>query len=278
MTGRFERIQRGPLHLIRRDCEALQALFAARYLTNRMICRLLYRPTTFSWCKQRLRYLYDAGYVRKRRVQVNEPDIYYLGLRGRRYIASLGEYARPQVDRIAGVSGREAETPALMMGHDLTLSQLYVSAVLECRQRGWALEWENARMLELRRFGIQPDAYLRVTGERIDKRAFIEFTAVMPTREEMRGKLNGYAALEEAMNGVTILWFTTSKSKLEQLYQQVAAWEYADYVLLGLIEEEGEYLTQAMWRWGGSGQPVRFVTPGERTLYEGGDASSGGTA
>ena len=278
MTGRFERIPRGPLHLIRRDCEALQALFAARYLTNRMICRLLYRPTTFSWCKQRLRYLFDAGYVRKRRVQVNEPDIYYLGLGGRRYIASLGEYARPEVDRIAGVSGVGAETPALMMGHDLTVSQLYVDAVLQCRQQGWALEWENARMLELRRFGVQPDAYLRVTGERIDKRAFIEFTAVMPTREEMRGKLNGYAALEEAMNGVTILWFTTSKSKLEQLYQQVAEWEYADYVLLGLIEEEGEYLTQAMWKWGGSGQPVRFVTLGERTLYEGGDASRGGTA
>ena len=278
MTGRFERIQRGPLHLIRRDCEALQALFAARYLTNRMICRLLYRPTTFSWCKQRLRYLFDAGYVCKRRVQVNEPDIYYLGLRGRRYIASLGEYARPEVDRIAGVSGAGAETPALMMGHDLALSQLYVNAALECRQRGWSLEWENTRMIELRRLGVQPDAYLRVTGERVDKRAFIEFTAVMPTREEMRGKLNGYAALEEAMNGVTILWFTTSKGKLEQLYQQVAEWEYADYVLLGLIEEEGEYLTQAMWKWGGSGKLVRFVTPGERILYEGGDVSRGGTA
>jgi hypothetical protein len=77
---------------------------------------------------------------------------------------------------------------------------------------------------------------------------------------------------------VTILWFTTSKGKLEQLYQQVAEWEYADYVLLGLIQEEGEYLTQAMWKWGGSGQLVQFVTPGERILYEGGDALRGGTA
>ena len=132
-------------------------------------------------------------------------------------------------------------------------------------------------MLELRGLGVQPDAYLRVTGERVDKRAFIEFTGVMPTREEMRGKLDGYAALEEAMDGVTILWFTTSKGKLEQLYQQVVEWEYADYVLLGLIEEEGEYLTQAMWKWSGSGKLVQFVTPGERILYEGGDASRGGT-
>jgi hypothetical protein len=265
MTRRFERTQRGPLHLSSRDCEALQALFTARYLTNRMICQLLYRTTTFSRCKQRLRYLYDAGYVRKRRVQINEPDIYYLGLKGRRYITSLGTYAREAVDRIAGVSGEKAGIPALMMGHDLALAQLYVDAVLECRWRGWALHWGNARMLELRELGVQPDAYLRIPE--MNQQAFIEFTSVIPGHAEMKRKLEGYRQLLESLGGVPILWFTLAKG-LGQLSKRIDEWAYHDWVLLGAIEARNEFLTRKMWRWSKRKELVQFVPPRETILYE----------
>ena len=60
MTKRFERRKRA-VNLTERDRLTIEALFRARYLTNRMVCRLFYTPSTFSWCKQRMRRLFDAG-------------------------------------------------------------------------------------------------------------------------------------------------------------------------------------------------------------------------
>ncbi|MBC7255924.1 MAG: replication-relaxation family protein [Chloroflexi bacterium] len=258
MTYRFQRVERKYVQITDRDLAIVEAVFRARYLTNRQIARLFFSEGAFSSCKKRIRYLFDKGYLKKRPAFPNEPDIYYLGLKGKRYIASLGEYTKEAIDRIAGVSGGEAEEPFLMMRHELSLSQLYVNATLECRRHGWQLYWENSRMLELRRLGVQPDAFLRV-GERA---AFLEFTAALPTREEMARKMAGYERLLEEVEGrAVVLWLTTSGAKMGQLWQGISKSLYPDYFLLGLIEEAGEFLTRPIWRWCRAEGKVAFLTP-----------------
>jgi hypothetical protein len=262
MTKRFERSKRQGIRLTARDLQIVEAVFEARYLTNRMITRLLFSPTTFSTCKQRLRYLYDLGYLAKRQAQVNEPDVYYLGLQGRRYIVSRGEYSKDDVEAIAGVSGGEASAPILMMEHELTLSRLYVDARLECAQYGWKLRWRNARMLELLKLGIQPDGWLEVSGAQSSQQAYIEFTAVMPTKPEMASKLARYEAHWQAQDTPTpVLWLTTSRSKLDLLRQGIGHSTYRDCFLRGSIEEAGSFLTQRMWLWSESEQMVQWIQP-----------------
>jgi len=267
MARRFKRTERRGIHFTKRDGAIVEAVFYARYLTNRQVARLFFEDKVSSSCKYRIRCLYDRKYLSKRDVYPNEPDIYYLGVRGRHYIAkALDGYSQEEVNKMAGVGG-EGEAPVLMMKHDLTMSGLYANAVMQCREHGWVLEWQNARVLELKRLGVQPDAHFRVTGEGLDKRAFIEFTSVLPTHTEMRQKLEGYRALLESLAGVPILWFTTSKSKLEQLARWINEWIYHDWILLGLIEDDSEFLTRKMWRWSEKDELVQFIRPCETILY-----------
>lgn len=261
MSHRFQRTPRKYVQITERDLAIVEAVFYARYLTNRQIAQLFFSPGAFSSCKKRVRYLFDKGYLKKRPAFPNEPDIYYLGLKGKRHIASLGRYAKEEVDRIAGVSGGDAEGHFLMMRHELTLSQLYVNAVLECRRHGWTLRWENSRMLELRKLGVQPDAFLQVG----DRAAFLEFTSALPTREEMARKVAGYERLLEAIEGqAVVLWFAANEARMEQLWQGLRQGLYPDYFLLGLIEEAEGFLTRPMWRWCRAEGKVSFIAAGER--------------
>jgi len=246
-----------------RDGLIVQAVFVARYLTTDQVGHLFFGGQVSSSCKKRLRYLFDRGYLRKRLVHPNEPDVYFLGLQGRHYIAKVSDgYSKEEIDKLAGVPG-DGEAPSLMLSHDLAVSSLYVRAALECRERGWTLEWRNSRELELRRLGVQPDAYLAVNGGDFEKRAFLEFTSVLPTQAEMKGKLDGYQSLIEKLGGVPVLWFTTSRSKLEHLSRQVSRFIYHDWILLGLIDDSSGFLTRKMWWWSESSEPVRFTTPDE---------------
>ena len=250
MTKRFERRQRSGIRLTERDLKTVEAVFEARYMTNQLIARLLYKPTTFSSCKQRLRYLFDLGYLRKRKAQVNQPDVYYLGLIGKRYIVSLGQYTREEVDRIAGVGGEGAVAPSLMLRHELTLSKLYVNARMECRHHGWDMDWQNTRILERERLGIEPDARIVVINGRKSKQAFIEFTAAMPSAKELANKVEGYEAYwERTQKPVPVLWLTTSRSKINRLREGVLKSVYKDYFLLGLIEDTTRFLSDRIWWW-----------------------------
>ncbi|MHB1355031.1 MAG: replication-relaxation family protein [Anaerolineae bacterium] len=262
MTKRFVRTSRTGIRLTERDLQIVVAVFESRYLTNQMITRLLFKPTTFSTCKQRLRYLFDLGYLAKRQAQVNEPDVYYLGLQGRRYITSLGEYSKDDIDRIAGVSGSVASAPLLMMDHELTISRLYVITRMECVQYGWTLRWHNARMLELAKLGIEPDAWLEVSGDRQTKQAYLEFTSVMPTKPELAAKVAHYEAHWEATDTpIPVLWLTTSRSKQNVLRQGILNSAYKDYFLLGLIDEAGSFLTKKMWWWSESEEMIQWIKP-----------------
>ncbi len=220
-------------------------------MTLAQIRDLLFSPTTFSYCKQRCRLLYDLGYLRKRVVQQNDPDIYYLGLQGRKQIASQRAWSRADVDRIAGVSGGSARIPMLMMRHELTVSRLYVNACLESRRNGWEMSWKNARMLEGEELGIEPDAWLNLSRSGHCREAFIEFTAAMPSAAELKGKLERYQAHWERTHAASaVLWFTISRRKANALLEGIRRSPYRDCFLVGLIEDASAFLTAPIWRWG----------------------------
>ena len=273
MAGRFERMERTRVRLTKRDLQIVQAVFEARYLTNDMVCQLFFKPTTYSSCKQRMRILFDLGYVKKRSVHVNEPDVYFLGLKGRRYIASIDdEYGKAEVGRIAGVSGDKAGAPILMMNHDLTLSQLYVYATLECRQHGLEMEWKNTRMLELVKLGIEPDALLQVSHGDSRRAAFIEFTSVLPDRGEMKRRLVGFDAYLQSrrcqsdfgVDDIAVLWFTTSPTKADRIKTSLRDSSYPDYFLVGVIDDAERFVTDPIWHWSESEPPIRWVSPPTR--------------
>jgi hypothetical protein len=271
MNKRFQRrSQRSDVRITERDLEIVRAVFEARYLTTQLIARLLFTPTTFSSCKQRTRILFDLGYLGKRRVYPNQPDIYYVGFTGRRYLAKgYGEYDQAQVDQIAGVRGSESDSPHLMMRHELTLSRLYVNARLECDEYGFSMQWKNTRMLELMSLGVQPDAFLAISAREKAQAAFIEFTAAMPTRTELRGKLDAYSQYLESrkcqsdlgVESVAILWFTTSRSKVNRLREEIDRTAYPDYFLVGLIEDGGRFITKPVWCWSEAERRIRWVKP-----------------
>ena len=271
MSKRFRRdTKRSNVQITERDLEIVKAVFEARYMTTPLLARLLFTPTTYSSCKQRLRILFDLGYLGKRRVYPNQPDIYYVGFTGRRYLArGYGEYGQAQIDKIAGVRGSESDAPQLMMRHELALARLYVNSRLECDTYGFSMQWKNTRMLELMSLGFQPDAFLVVCHQGNVQAAFIEFTAAMPTRTELRGKLDAYSQYLESrkcegdlgVDSVTILWFTTSRSKVNRLREEISRTTYKDYFLVGLIEDGGSFITRPNWWWSEAERRIRWVKP-----------------
>lgn len=199
-------------------------------------------------------------YLRKRNAYMNEPDIYFLGLRGRRYIASLGQYSREQVDRIAGVSGGSSKAPFLMMNHDLMLSTLYVNARLECERYGWEMGWKNTRMMEMERMGIEPDAWIEVVNGDRSREAFIEFTAVVPTKRDLSARLEGYEEYwERTGKPVPVLWLTTTSSKLGRLCDAIMQATYSDFFLVGLIQDAEQFVTKRIWWWSEKNDKIRWI-------------------
>lgn len=279
-ADRFERVKRKGIRVTERDFKTIEAVFEARYLTNKMIAQLFYSPTAFSWCKQRIRYLFDLGYIKKRKAYINEPDIYFLGLRGKRYIASRGGYTKDQVDRIAGVSGGNAEAPVLMMNHDLTLSQLYVNARIEARTYGWVIRWKNTRMLQLEKLGFEPDAWIEVGSAKGTKEAFVEYTSVVPTSAEMRRKVTLYETYwERTGKPIPVLWFGATEGKAKKIRESLLKVRYRDYFLVGLIGEAGQFLTAPIWKWSERNEPIRWIEAEQAVfstpLEKGGEKGSG---
>ncbi len=261
MTERFTRTKRKGLKLTPRDRQTIEAVFEARYLTNDHIGRLFYAPTTQAYCRKRCRYLFDRGYLFKRQVHMDEPDIYYLGTRGRHYIEKVRGLEREYVRKVAGVSGTGSD-PSLYMEHDLTLSKLYVDARLECARWGWEYAWKNTRMLAEEIKGFEPDAWVEVARGGHAKQAFIEFTGRRPLAHELTQRLDAYARYWEAQGkGVPVLWFTTSRSQVNWLFDRISRHRYADYFLVALIENKSNFLTAPIWRWVKSQEPICFLKP-----------------
>jgi hypothetical protein len=258
----------------------VEDVYWARYMTNEQIARLHFslsrqgKPT--SQCKRRTRYLFDRGYLKKRKTGINEPDVYYLGLKGRRYVAQKRGLSQEQVDKVAGVSGGSAEAPFLMMRHDLTLSTLYVNARLDCQRWALIMRWWNERMLQLMNLGFQPDAFVCVEHKGIHRGAFLEFTSVVPPKTELTKKIEAYEQYLESsrwghdleVDSIGIMWLTTTRSKAQRIWEQVMKSDFRDCFLVGLIEDAGSFLTESMWRWSEEEEKTCFVPPPQEVIYQ----------
>lgn len=231
MTHRFIRIERKYKHFTKRDGLILEVVFYSRYMTNTMVQKLLFTPTTFSWCKTRLRILFDKGFLKKRDTFQNEPDVYFLGLQGRRYISKTLHLPQKYVDKVSGTPGT-GKLPSMFLEHDLTLSSIYTS--LRLSADGLNFTWKNDRMLELDKLPVRPDGYLELSNGTKSKEAFVEFTSVMPDTADMEKKLEGYSKL---LKDQAVLWFTTSRAKVNKIRDYVRKSNISPNILVALIED-----------------------------------------
>lgn len=235
-------------HVTKRDRRIVEAVFYARYMTRKQIARLFFPSEICSNCGNRMVILYRKGLLDRRVLLRDQPVVNYLGLQGRRYIAETLGLDQKYVDDIAGVDGKT------MTVHDLGVTDVYVSLARQCEKHNWTLEYQNARMLELKKWPVQPDGVFRIAE--VKREAFIEYTDALPTAMEMRGKLKGYAQLFGDAP-TPILWFTNSRTNIHWLVKHVRGWAYEDYCLVGLLEED--FLTEAVWKWVNGEELVRFI-------------------
>ena len=259
MRGRYQRqSDRKGFWLTKRDMQIVEAVFEARYITTHQIAELLFQGVSYSQCRYRVRGLFDLGHLKKRTTYRTEPDILYLGLRGKRHIQKSRGLQKGYVEKVSGV-GRKETISVREMSHDLTLADLYIAARRNCGEREWQLTWRNTRMLELAKLGVEPDAWLQVREGDKSRAAYLEFTDVMPPAKEMNHKLSGYEGLFDREGATRVLWVTTSKAKGVQLRDRVAANYYASYFYVSLIESKEGLLTEPIWRVGGKRQPAAFI-------------------
>jgi hypothetical protein len=229
---------------VENDEAIIRAVYEARYLSADLIIDLLFRETLAKWAYGRLRDLYDLKFLDKRVTFANLPDVYFLGLQGRRYFKKLG---CENVDETAGDSGGTPLDTLLWMRHDLTVSKLYVWARLEAARRGWEMEWKNARVLEVEKLGVQPDGWIRVGKPGQMFEGYIEFTNQLTSRAEIEKKIRQYQGRGN------VLWFTTTEAKLRAIQPHLTG-HYA----LALVEEAKEWLTAPIWHW--QGQKRSWIT------------------
>jgi hypothetical protein len=236
MTARFKRDERRKVKVTDTTMEILVAVHEARYMTKDLLYRLIWdsKESKHSYCKTKLRGMYENKHLDKRHTPANSPDVYYTGLQGRRLLAKAFGFEIDWLRRINGIPG-DTETPNLQVRHDLTLSRLYVDARLECTSRGWEMEWKNGRILEVERLGVQPDGWIRVSRGEKAFAAYIEFTNQITTKEEVRRKVEAYGIQ-------AVLWFTTSQAKAKTIRECGA---------LAVAEIESNWLTRPVWWVGG---------------------------
>lgn len=275
---RFQRRRQKYYRPTRRDLEIVQAVWEARYLTNNEINDLFFSGGgVSSSCKSRIRKLYDAGYLAKRKAHLNEPDIYCLGLKGKRFISDKLRLEKEYVNQVAGVSGSRSQAPMLMMGHELALSQLYSSARRQAKSYGFSYRWLNTRQLELLKLGFQPDAFLEVSYRGRSRAAFIEITKVMPRASELKAKVTAYGQYMESgrceadlgVPQVDVMWFTTSASRAHGLRVAINKSIYKDVFIVGQLSDKGHFLTGKVFAWSQSREKVAWVGVPEEVLYEG---------
>jgi hypothetical protein len=137
------------------------------------------------------------------------------------------------------------------MEHDLKLARILVHTICQTANFGVTVEWKNTRMLEMEKLGVQPDAWVSLTRNNKSKQAYIEFTSALPTKEEWKRKINGYELILDSTT--PILWFTTSNQKINSIQKAVINSPIGSNVLVGLIENVGQFVTGKVW-WSGESQ------------------------
>lgn len=266
---RFARRQVKGVKFTRKDRQIVEAVWEARYMTNQQIGRLFFKPSTMSYCRKRLRLLYDKGYLSKRVVEPCQPDIYYLAARGRHYIEKTTGLEREAVAKLAGVSGSGTVFPLLHLRHDLRLSSLYVEARKTCELYGWEYQWKNTRMLERELERIEPDAWLSVSNGSKTLAYYIEYTDRLSSLDKADKKLAGYQQLWEKQGYTPVLWFACSKTRAGQIMGRVEKHPFRDYFLVAVVDTKQQFLVRPIWRMWNREEPIVLLKPKEVILYKG---------
>lgn len=240
-------------------------MLLAGYLTSHQIETLVYKKSTLSWAREDLRNLYDWKWLDKRVVK-SGPDVYFLDFKSWRHFEEQG-MNRHILEKVSGVKG-SGKNPNLYLPHDLTLSALYTSAVLECRKLGLTLKWQNARMLEVQGLGVRPDGKIAVGRSGRTKEAFIEYTDRYYTKVKLQARLEAYSALWEGVEATPILWFVSEEKTLNVLIDELNHFQYRDYIFLAIYSPNCQFITEPVFLWSESERPVPWVTLSRnRSIY-----------
>ena len=161
-----------------RDGRILTWVYELRFLTREQIQRLEFDPNSARYCRARLRWLFDAGYLDRRRLDLgtgygaNMP-VYCLGVQGADWIALSQKMDRNDLDW----KPRDNEAEEQFLAHTLAINDFRINTILAARQAGFELEWIDERSLKRReakdyvedpktgrRISVVPDGYFVLEG------------------------------------------------------------------------------------------------------------------
>ena len=184
LRPRYERAERYPdKWLTPRDARILRWVHQMRFLSREQIQKLEFGPNGERYCRDRLRWLFDAGYLDRRRLDLrtgfgaNMP-VYCLEQRGAECIA-LDQKMDPCE---LGWKPRDNRVDLHFMEHTLAVNDFWIDVVLATRNGEGELElWLDERTLKSKtmrdfvydsklgkRIAIIPDGYfcIRLPDER----------------------------------------------------------------------------------------------------------------
>ena len=151
LRPRYQRAEEYPQkRFTLRDGRVLNWIYEMRFLSREQIQRLEFSPQSDRYCRDRLRWLFDAGYLDRRRLDLNtgfgaNRPIYCLGARGAEWIALDQKMDPSELDW----KPRDNEVEQFFLEHTLGVNGFWIDIVLATRNSEYALErWVDERTLK----------------------------------------------------------------------------------------------------------------------------------
>lgn len=140
-----------PMQLTDRDISVLRLVAEFRYATREQVEKLLFSPTTTSYCKRRLSLLYHHAYLNRRFLPLRDAfgaarAYYTLDSRGANVLSHAFELTRRELDW----RPRDGRREPLYMEHTLRINDARVAIVLAARAGQTQLRWLDERELKRR--------------------------------------------------------------------------------------------------------------------------------
>ena len=216
LRPRYQRVDKHPdKRLTPRDGRVLNWVYEMRFLSREQIQRLEFDSSSGRYCRDRLRRLFDAGYLDRRRLDLgtgfgaNMP-VYGLDKKGAEWIALDQKMDSSEVDW----KPRDNEVNPYFMEHALAINDFWIDVVLATRESEYELErWIPERTLKSEemkdyvddpkadgRIAVVPDGYFCI-GLADGRRACfaLELDRGTVKKKSWRRKIRGY--LEYARSG-----------------------------------------------------------------------------
>ena len=213
LRPRYRRAEEYPSkRFTQRDGRIINWVYEMRFLSREQIQRLEFRPNQGRYCRERLRWLYDEGYLARRRLDLrtgfgaNMP-IYCLEEQGAEWIALDQKMDRSEIDW----RPRDNRVGLEFMDHTLAINEFWIDVVLTTRGSGCELlHWIDERTLKSEgardyvndpsgrgRIAIVPDGYFCIRDpqrpEGNDRACFaLELDRGTVKRRNWRRKIRAY--------------------------------------------------------------------------------------